>query len=402
MKPLFVSALYHPNIVGGAEKVAQIVAEGMVGAGHQPIVVTTGEQPGVRVDMVNGVKVYYVGLKNIYWPHARKARPRLAKPLWHAIDRYNPWMAQALGAILDGERPDVVNTHSLTGFSCAVWPVIKERRVTLIHTLHDYSLMCPKTSMFKDGENCGDPCTVCKLYSAPSRRHSASVDGLVGVSRHTLDRHLAAGYFPRAATRRVIYNALPASAVACNAPAPHNQPLRLGYVGQLVAAKGISQLLAVMRTWRSSECHLTVAGRGAAQYEQALRDQAPENVTFLGFVNPSDVYRNIDVLVVPSIWEEPLGMIVLEAYMHGVPVIAANSGGLPEIVDQGRTGILYDPANPAGLENAITAFLRDRSMATRLQPWIAERAKYFVLERMRAEYLDVLQHARRVSDDCRV
>lgn len=397
MKLLIVSALYHPHHVGGAEKVAQIVAEGMVEAGHEVVVATTDEGRDVHSDVVNGVKVHYIGLKNIYWPHARKNRPRLIKPLWHAIDRYNPLMAQALSAILDSEQPDVVNTHSLTGFSCAVWPVIAQRRIPLLHTLHDYSLMCPKTSMFKAGANCGAPCRVCKLYSAPSKRHSQHVDGVVGVSRHVLDRHLAQGYFDNAGTRRVIYNALPPSAHIPGVASERNQPLRVGYVGQLIPSKGIADLIATMGAWPSSQCRLVVAGKGAADYEEALRREAPDNISFLGFVDPSELYSTIDVLVVPSLWEEPLGMIVLEAYAHGVPVIAAASGGLREIVEHGNTGMVYDPSSKAGLQDAISAFVHDRSLVTRFRPRIAEKTKYFTLERMRAEYLEVFEQAQRAA-----
>jgi glycosyltransferase involved in cell wall biosynthesis len=402
MKPLFVSALYHPNSHGGSQRVAQAVAEGMLGAGHQPVVVTTDDMTGVRVDVVNGVKVYYVGLKNIYWPHDRKSRPRLVKALWHAIDRYNPWMVQALSAILDSEEPDVVNTHSLSGFSCAVWPVIKQRHLPLIHTLHDYSLICPKASMFKEGMNCGAQCAVCKVYSAPSSRYSECVDEVVGVSRFILDRHLAQGYFQHAATRCVIYNGVPGSPGISGARPQEGQPLRLGYVGQLNPQKGISQLISVMHAWPSSQCRLTVAGQGLVAYEEMLRQMAPESVSFLGFVDPSALYRNIDVLVVPSLAQEPLGMIVLEAYMHGVPVIAANRGGLAEIVDHGKTGLLYDPASRAGLKDAITAFLRDRSMITRFRPQIEQKARYFVVDRMVSEYLHVLEAAQRMANTSHV
>ncbi|HKB55216.1 MAG TPA: glycosyltransferase, partial [Ramlibacter sp.] len=282
MKPLFISALYHPDMIGGAEKVAQIVAEGMRDAGHDPVVATTSAQPGVRVDVVNGVKVYYIGLKNIYWPHDRKSRPAAVKPVWHIIDRHNPWMAHAIGSILDRERPDVVNTHSLTGFSCAVWPAIQRRRVPLVHTLHDYSLLCPKTSMFRNGANCGTQCTACKLYSVPSRYHSACVDAVVGVSRHTLERHLAQGFFRQSGIRRVIYNGLAEAPRPPVAPARREQPLRLGYVGQLIPSKGIAQLVRVMQAWPSSQCSLTVAGRGSAEFEQLLRREAPANVSFVG------------------------------------------------------------------------------------------------------------------------
>jgi glycosyltransferase involved in cell wall biosynthesis len=393
MKPLFISALYHPNQVGGAEKVARIIAEGMLQHGHQPVVVTTQEGPGDRISHVDGVKVYYVGLKNLYWPHPRKERSAIAKVFWHGIDRYNPLMARTVAHVLDAEKPDVVHTHSLTGFSCAVWNAVKSRRLPLIHTLHDYSLMCPKTSMFKDDRNCQGQCTACALYTAPSKRLSASVDHVVGVSRFTLDRHLACGYFPNARQARVIHNGLPGVPGYEPRPEHTGRPLQLGYVGQLTPTKGIRELVRQMSAWQSGQCELLVAGKGAAAFEDMIRGEAPANVRFLGFVSPNEVYRTIDLLVVPSLWEEPLATTVLEAYMHGVPVIVSRRGGFPEMVEEGRTGLVYEPLEPAALQEAVNVFLRDRQVLRGMGLAALEKANDFLQGRMQAQYLDLMAHA---------
>jgi glycosyltransferase involved in cell wall biosynthesis len=393
MKLLFISSLYHPNEVGGAEKVVRIVAEGMLQHGHQPVVVTTQEGPGDRISHVDGIKVYYIGLKNIYWP-SRKERPGIAKALWHGIDRHNPLMARAVAHILDAERPDVVNTHNLVGFSCAVWNAVKSRRLPLVHTLHDYSLLCPKTSMFKEGRNCQGQCIACALYTSPSKRLSANVDHVVGVSRFTLERHLTSGYFPNARRARVIHNALPGRPASPSRPEHTGRPLQLGFVGQLTPTKGIGELVRQMSAWDPSQCQLLVAGKGAAAYETMLRDQAPKNVRFLGFVDPDEVYRAIDVLVVPSLWEEPLAMTVLEAFMHGVPAIVSRRGGLPEAVEHARTGLVYEPLEPEGLREAVNVVLRDRTLLQGMRLFALQKANFFLLDRMCSEYLDVMTNAR--------
>jgi glycosyltransferase involved in cell wall biosynthesis len=393
MKLLFISSLYHPNEVGGAEKVVRIVAEGMLQHGHQPVVVTTQEGPGDRISHVDGIKVYYIGLKNVYWP-SRKERPGIAKALWHGIDRHNPLMARAVAHILDAERPDVVNTHNLVGFSSAVWNTVKSRRLPLVHTLHDYALLCPKTSMFKDGRNCQGQCIACALYTSPSKRLSANVDHVVGVSRFTLERHLTSGYFPKARRARVIHNALPGRPASPSRPEHTGRPLQLGYVGQLTPTKGIGELVRQMSAWDPSQCQLLVAGKGAAAYETMLRDQAPKNVRFLGFVDPDEVYRAIDVLVVPSLWEEPLAMTVLEAFMYGVPAIVSRRGGLPEAVEHARTGLVYEPLEPGGLGEAVNVLLRDRTLLQDMRLFALQKANYFLLDRMRSEYLDLMTNAR--------
>jgi len=392
MKPLIVSSLYHPHQIGGAEKMARIVAEGMLAQGHQPVVVTTQEDSSNRVDQVAGVKGHYLGLKNLYWPWSRQERSRLQRALWHGVDRHNGFMARAFGRILDLEKPDIVNTHQLTGLSCAVWGEVKSRHLPLVHTLHDYSLMCPKTSMFKAGRNCQGQCTSCKLYSSPSKRLSEAVDHVVGVSRFTLQRHLAAGYFPTAQAR-VIHNGL--TNIPQGNAKPHNgaRPLRLGYVGQLIATKGVTELVQQMRAWDSSQCELWVAGKGPAAFESMLREQAPRNVRFLGFVDPDTVYRAIDVLVVPSLWEEPFATTVLEAFMHGVPVLVSRRGGLPEAVEAGRTGLVYEPLEPQGLRRAVDTLLHDRHALHDMRRHVVERAEYFQQARMQDEYLQVIAQA---------
>jgi glycosyltransferase involved in cell wall biosynthesis len=394
MKLLFISSLYHPNQVGGAEKVVRLIAESMVQHGHEPVVVTTQDSRGNRIAGVDGVKVYYIGLKNLYWPYTRGERSAIAKAVWHGIDSNNPLMARAVAQVLDAEKPDAVNTHNLTGFSCAVWNSVKSRRLPLIHTLHDYSLMCPKTSMFKDGRNCQRQCTTCALYKSASKRLSQQVDHVMGVSRFTLERHLISGYFQAALQADVIHNGLPDRPSARPRPALAERPLQLGYVGQLTEQKGIRELVRQMADWQSGQCELLVAGKGTAAYEAQLRAEAPKNVRLLGFVDADEVYRAIDLLVVPSLWEEPLATTVLEAYMHGIPVIVSRRGGLPEMVDEGRTGFVYEPLEAGGLRQAIDMVLRNPLIVQDMRPLVLEKARDFALENMKAKYLQVLTESK--------
>ena len=248
--------------------------------------------------------------------------------------------------------------------------------------------------MFKDGGNCQGQCTTCALYTLPSKRISRRVDHVVGVSRFTLERHLAAGYFEAPCQAHVIHNGRPGPPFSSPRQERPGRPLQLGYVGQLTPPKGIRELVRAMGHWAFGQCELLVAGKGAAAYETMLRTEAPGNVRFLGFVNPDEVYRVVDVLVVPSLWQEPLATTVLEACMNGVPVIVSRRGGLPEMVDEGKTGIVYEPLAPGGLRQAVEVFLRNRAMAQDMRPLVLERARGFLLDSMQAKYLDLLAGAK--------
>jgi glycosyltransferase involved in cell wall biosynthesis len=106
------------------------------------------------------------------------------------------------------------------------------------------------------------------------------------------------------------------------------------------------------------------------------------------------VYRSIDLLVVPSLWEEPLATTVLEAYMHGIPVIVSRRGGLPEMVDEGRTGFVYEPLEAGGLRQAVDMVLRNPLIVQDMRPLVLEKARDFALENMKTKYLHVLTESK--------
>jgi glycosyltransferase involved in cell wall biosynthesis len=137
------------------------------------------------------------------------------------------------------------------------------------------------------------------------------------------------------------------------------KPLRLGYLGRLDPLKGIEQLLLALtadlghRDWT-----LLVGGRGDPAYGAALKARhADPRIRFLGFVDAHDLLSQIDVLVVPSLWEDPFPRVTFEAYAHGVPVIGSRRGGIPEGIEHTRTGLVFDPDKWGALTAAIKTLL---------------------------------------------
>jgi glycosyltransferase involved in cell wall biosynthesis len=207
MKILFVNTLYYPTIVGGAEKMVQSLAEGLSAVNIETVVAATSGR--TAIDQIGGVKVYSVGMKNLFWPHDKRKRLSFMKPFWHFIDIYNPFIAREVEKIIEREKPDLAHTHNLQGFSVAAWKAVKKRGLPLVHTMQDYYLLCPRSNMFWRGKNCTESCWTCSLFSRPKRRLSALVDHVVSVSRFVLDRHVGAHYFGGARSS-IILNYAPA------------------------------------------------------------------------------------------------------------------------------------------------------------------------------------------------
>lgn len=145
----------------------------------------------------------------------------------------------------------------------------------------------------------------------------------------------------------------------------------IGCVGYLVPEKGQELLLHAMKEIVLSfpDCKLLLAGDGPmrSQLQTLAKNLALENhVIFTGFVADTEsVYRRLDVFVFPSL-AEPLGSSLLAAMAHGLPVVAIASGGVPEVIENRRNGILAEAPDSAQLARAICELLRNSELASRL------------------------------------
>lgn len=359
LRILYLNTLYAPNIGGGAEITLKALVETMAARGHEVCVVTTGRRP--QVDDVDGIRVVRIGVRNLYWHFERAGIPRWKRAVWHLLDIYNPGMANAVMKVVDEFKPDVVSCHNLAGFSASVWSALSAAGVPLVQVLHDYYSLCPTSNMFRGGYPCTRPCTGCCALRMPHARLSGRVSAVVGISRFILERHLQSRRFAGVRMRAVIPNARQGKVAAPRAIAPEGT-LRFGFIGTLAPAKGIELLLEAYASLTPGRHSLCVAGRGEPEYERHLQARASADIVFMGNVAAADFFPAIDVLVVPSLWHEPLGMVIVEAFMHGVPVLASRVGGIPELVEDGRNGWLFDPASPGELATRMRDLLAQEAL----------------------------------------
>lgn len=355
MRVLIANTLYTPNLVGGAERSVQVLAEALVEGGHQVTVATVHADRRAGRANRNGVEVHYLPNRNIYWPFGPGRPSRLLKPLWHVIDARNPLMAREVGRIMDDFRPDVFHTNNLGGLSTCVWGEAGKRRIPIVHTLRDYSLLCPASTMFRHGKNCDPICAQCRPFHRLKRGPSRNVHTVVGNSRFILERHLRFGMPENPASTAVIYNACPAPPPDYRRvpPWPGSGPRTIGYLGQLHPTKGIECLIDAVREMGSERARLLIAGRGSEEYTAHLRSRAGGSATFLGVVDKVDFFRRIDVLVVPSLWHEPLARTVIEALVFDVPLIVSRVGGSIELHRQWPSIEAFDPGDPESLRNTL-------------------------------------------------
>lgn len=355
MKVCLVNTLYAPERHGGAERSVQSLAEALQRMGMEVVVIRCGIEGGEYE--VSGVRVVCVPIANLYWPFHAARRSAVARSVWHLIDSFNVATGRRVRTVFEREKPDVIHTNVLAGLSVSVWTEARSLRTSVVHTLRDYYLLCPRSSMYRDGRNCPAPCGSCKLYGLPRRLVSTRVDHVVGISSFILRRHLSSGYF-RGVESSVIHNGYEGPGPVAAAQRTDGK-YRIGYLGRIAETKGIESLINAIKASRHvHRVALRIAGGGDDAYVERLKKEcAGIDVEFLGVVSPEDFFKEVDVLVVPSSYHEPLGRVVIEAYSNGVPVLAARRGGLPELVQHGVTGCLFDPDDAGSLEYELDSML---------------------------------------------
>jgi glycosyltransferase involved in cell wall biosynthesis len=154
------------------------------------------------------------------------------------------------------------------------------------------------------------------------------------------------------------------------------EPARIGFVGTLTWHKGVHVLLEAARLLSPGCFELEIWGNLTTFPDYAARLKALARglpVQFRGPFDQSDaagVYGRFDLLAVPSLWPENSPLVIHEAFMAGVPVVAARTGGIPELVCDGVNGVLYEPSSPTALAAALRALLdqpaRIAGMAARI------------------------------------
>ena len=283
---------------------------------------------------------------------------------------------------------DVVHSHGYKT-NMYIWLALGSRGPKLVSTCHLYT----------------DATLALRIYGALDRFLLRSYHAVSAVSARERDRVVGSGV--PASRVRVIDNGIHCDTFAGAKPSLDRDGAHLlvGTVGRLVAQKNPEGFLTAARAAapRFPNAHFVFVGDGPdrGKLEHLRRDWGLEaNVRFAGFrPDMPGVYASLDIFVLPSI-DEGLPMAILECMAAGVPVIATRVGAVEKVVRNGETGLLLDPGDQVGLDNAVRSLLEDRELARRLgkagQQWVYE---HFSDEAMARNYLDLYRQAG-ASENC--
>jgi len=363
MKICLVTNLYEPYSTGGADIYVKWIAEALRDQGHEVFVVTTCPPRDsflrIKKEKIAGVPVYRFYPLNIYWGYLAQRKPLILKPFWHTIELLNPHVYLTFKRILNKEKPDIVHINNMGGFSNAIFWASRGSGRKLIYTLHDYLSVCPKSVLLRNNfDRCSSPRFLCQIYQMIKRWNlKKTVDVFIAPSRFLLEMHRKYRMFGNNDCV-VLHHGVEVGAAdiedARDRREKHRQSKSINvlYMGRVDVHKGLAVLSNSFKNSKRSDLHLHIAGSGDYLDQMCQELKNYNNVTFHGWVTggyKEKLLRQCDVCVLPSICYEVAGLVILEAYTYGLPVIGSRIGGIPEMIKQDETGFLFEPGDEKGL-----------------------------------------------------
>lgn len=386
MRILLACAAYPPRGKGGGPVASESIAQALHARGHAVSVVTIADDDAQETR--GGIEVRTLRSLNVHWDYWKK-NPFYKKLVWHLLENGNPRAFLRMRRVIAEVRPDIVVTISCENINVATWLAARTLGIPVVHAVQSHFLLCWRGSMFRNGANCGRQCRSCRYTSLGKRLLSHYVDGVVAESQHMLDQHAEAGYFANAK-----WKVIPAAIdwPLIEAPPPQNKLITVGYIGVVTPNKGVETLArAAARLGEDAPFRYVIAGDGPSDYLERVSTLFPcDRAQFLGWADPAPFYAKIDVLVVPSLWAEPFGRVCIEAFTHGEAVLAARSGALPEIVEEGKSGLIFDAGDDRALADHLRSLSQDRALLSRLQTGALMRARDYSPERLASSFEEFL------------
>lgn len=294
---------------------------------------------------------------------------------------------QNVHARLQRHKYDIVHVQNFFPLiSPSVHYAAYDQGVPVVQTLRNYRLLCPNGLFFRNGNVCED--CVGKPIPYPGVVHSCYKGnrGASAVTATMLVAHRALGTWTKVVDRfitltnfarnKFIEGGLPPEKIVVKPNFVHPDPgLGSGsggyalYVGRLSVEKGIDTLL---HAWKllNTDLPLKIVGDGPLVEQVCNASKVLPQIEWLGRKPIHEVHTlmgEAQVLIFPSKWYETFGRVAVESFAKGTPVIASNIGAIAELIDDGETGLLFEPGDASDLATKIDLFLSNSSIIQQMR-----------------------------------
>ncbi|MFH1508437.1 MAG: glycosyltransferase [Candidatus Omnitrophota bacterium] len=289
--------------------------------------------------------------------------------------------------LINKYKPEVAHLHNIYyHLSTSILKALRKHKIPIVMTLHDYNLICPNHSLFTNNK----PCVRCVggyyyhsvLNRCVKKSYLASFLAccemyyckLLNMYKDNIDLFIAPSVFLRNIMIRSgigkgkIYYLPYAINLDDFKPNFVNGSYVL-YLGRITRKKGIFGILESAKVNKGIIFKIAGDGEDLNSCRNYAKKKKLVNVEFLGYLDRAALLtyiRNASFVVVPSLWYEVLGLVIYEAFASGKCVLGANIGGIPELVENGKTGLLFESGSPSDLAVKTDYLIRNPDYAITL------------------------------------
>lgn len=352
MKVCIITNTYSADLIGGSNIYTNILVRELNKRNHEVIVIAAcSEKDSVLAHET--AKIYYFRPLNVASCSeiGRKAFPW--QGVWTLLDIYNPYSLIKILKILKKEKPDLVHVHTPLDITLSSFDAARMLNLPLVFTAHDYLLLCRRVVLLhKTGNICSNENMnkLCRFYRFFVKKIVGNKADVVVFPSEFIARFFSERGFFQKTKKAVIPYPITLDKVERHQSANANGETHLNflYVGSLSRHKGVDVLIKAFKGIGNDDIGLHIVGCG--RLERDLKDLAgnDKRIEFFGKINNDEIrkcYERADVLVVPSVWNEVFGIVIMEAFRAGLPVIASRIGGMIEVVQDRHNGFLFECGN---------------------------------------------------------
>ena len=319
----------------------------------------------------------------------------------------NPAIESLFMKLLHEVQPDIVHFHNMIGLSMSLPELAKQQGDTTLFSAHNYWMICPRDDLFAPNEAVclgpGDGARCAACVGAPEQINNfmertnrakqllvGSIDMLLAVSNRVKRIFVAYGVpehkivVQHIGSTAAIENWRAIGAAKSSWDVAADKPVIFGFFGAVTARKGVHVVLEAVKFLKSRSGQFLVEIHGycpPGPYQNRLNHMMANDAFLQQCVSFKEGYvhrdiphrtREVDVAVIPPVWEDNGPQSVIETLGAGLPVIGSNIGGIPDFVTDGKNGMLFRPGDAHDLARAMEVVLADRTAIQNMRREIRE------------------------------
>jgi glycogen synthase len=391
MRVLTLTNGYPPHYYGGYELTCFDVMQRFMETGHDVTVLTsTARVPGVDESDRHDVRRTLIP----YWDWETNRRSQPTTPLgWSGIERHN--LAQLAAALRD-VRPDIISVWHMIGLSMSLLTLTADSRLPTVVTVgNDWLIQAPDFDPWHRLWRSWPASRPRSILGVPTQLASLRGARINFVSDFIKQRAIVGSPWPVDPGSPIIEPGIDLADFPITERVPPAWSWRLLYVGRVDPVKGVATLIRAFALLPPS-ARLAIVGGGPHTYVAEMKALAAQlgvsdRVSFSRCPRSElrQRYLDSDVLVFPSEWDEPFGLVPIEAMACGVPVVATATGGAAEFLRDQDNCLLFPARDAAALAAAVTALSADRPLVETLAANGPKTATKFTIDRYAERLLDL-------------